>query len=89
MLIERAAYYLVRESRMPLVVSSLVSFAYVRPRSLVFGLMRRCRSRTSTVFGELLSRVLKIGRSASPSQFGLTSGIQRSRRSVVAQRACL
>jgi hypothetical protein len=50
--------------RKPLVVSSLVSSVYVRLRSLVFGLMRRCRSRTLTVFGELLSRLLKIGRSA-------------------------
>ncbi len=47
-----------------LVVSSLVSSVYVRLRSLVFGRMRRCRSRTLTVFGELLSLLLKIGRSA-------------------------
>src|SRR5947209_12526862 len=47
-----------------IVVSSLVSSVYVRLHSLVFGLMRRCRSRTLTVFGELLSRLLKIGRSA-------------------------
>jgi hypothetical protein len=46
-----------------LLVSSLVSSVYVRLRSLVFGLMRRCRSRTLTVFGGLLSRLLKIGRS--------------------------
>jgi hypothetical protein len=51
-------------SRGGIVVSSLVSSVYVRLRSLVFGLIRRCRSRTLTVFGELLSRVLKIGRSA-------------------------
>jgi hypothetical protein len=51
-------------SRGGIVVSSLVSSVYVRPRSLVFGLMRQCRSRTLTVFGELLSRLLKIGRSA-------------------------
>jgi hypothetical protein len=44
-------------------VSSLVSSVYVRLRSLVFGSMQRCRSRTSTVFGELLSQLLKIGRS--------------------------
>jgi hypothetical protein len=51
-------------SRGGIVVSSLVSSAYVRLRSLVFGLMQRCRSRTLTVFGELLSKLLKIGRSA-------------------------
>jgi hypothetical protein len=51
-------------SRAPggIVVSSLVSSACVRLRSWVFGLMRQCRSRTLTVFGELLSRLLKIGR---------------------------
>jgi hypothetical protein len=52
-------------SRGGVVVSSLVShpstFACVH---WVFGLMRRCRSRTLTVFGELLSQLLKIGRSA-------------------------
>ena len=46
------------------VVSSLVSFVYVRLDSLVFKSMRLSRSRTSTVFSGLLSRVLKIGRSA-------------------------
>jgi hypothetical protein len=46
------------------VVSSLVSSVYVRQRSLVFESRQPCRSRTLTVFGELLSRVLKIGRSA-------------------------
>jgi hypothetical protein len=50
-------------SRGGIVVSSLVSSVYVRLRSLVFGLMRRCRSRTLTVFGELSSSLLKIGRS--------------------------
>jgi hypothetical protein len=49
-------------SRGGIVVSSLVSSVHVRLRSLVFGLMQRCRSRTLTVFGELLSRLLKIGR---------------------------
>jgi hypothetical protein len=43
---------------------SLVSSVYVRLRSLVFGLMRRCRSRTLTVSNELSSLVLKIGRSS-------------------------
>lgn len=38
-----------------LVVSSLVSFIYVRLRSSVFGSMCRRRSRTLAVFGELLS----------------------------------
>jgi hypothetical protein len=51
-------------SRGGIVVSSLASFVYVRLHSLVFELMRRRRSRTLTVFGELLSRVLRIGRSA-------------------------
>jgi hypothetical protein len=45
------------------VVSSLVSSVYVRRRSLMFRLMRQSRSRTLTVFDELLSRLLKIGRS--------------------------
>jgi hypothetical protein len=35
---------------------------YVHLRSSGFRSMQRCRSRTLTVFGELLSRVLKIGR---------------------------
>jgi hypothetical protein len=47
-----------------LVVSFLVSSVYVRLRSSVFKSMRRCRSRTLTVSGELLSQLLKIGRSA-------------------------
>ena len=47
-----------------LVVSSLVSSAYVRLRSLVSDRMQHCRSRTLTGFGELLSQLLKIGRSA-------------------------
>lgn len=47
-----------------LVVSSLVSSIYVRVRSSVFNSMCWRRSRTLTVFGELLSRVLKIGRLA-------------------------
>jgi hypothetical protein len=51
-----------------IVVSSLVSFVYVRLRSLASGLMRRCRSRTLTLFGELLSRLLKSGRLAVRSQ---------------------
>jgi hypothetical protein len=51
-------------SRGGIMVSSLVSSVYVRLRSLVFGLMLRCRSRTLTVLGELLSRLLKTGRSA-------------------------
>jgi hypothetical protein len=45
------------------VVSSLVSSVYVRLRSSVFELVLRCRSRTSALFGELLSQLLKIGRS--------------------------
>ena len=46
-----------------LVVSSLVSSIYARLGSSVFGSSICCRrSRTLTVFGELLSRVLKIGR---------------------------
>ena len=47
-----------------LVVSSLVSSIYVRLRSSVFAPTDWRRSRTLTVFGELLSQVLKIGRSA-------------------------
>ena len=54
-------------------VSSLVSSVYVRLRSLVFGLMQRCRSWTLTVFGELLSRLLKIGRSAFGTALVVTS----------------
>jgi hypothetical protein len=42
-----------------LMVSSLVSFACVRLRSRVFRSTRLCTSRTLTVFGELLSRLLK------------------------------
>jgi len=41
-----------------IVVSSLFSSVYVLSRSSAFGSMRRCRSRTWTLFGELLSRVL-------------------------------
>jgi len=44
-----------------LVASSLVSSVYVRLRSGVFALMRWRRSRTSTVFDERLSQLLKIG----------------------------
>jgi hypothetical protein len=40
----------------------VVSSVYVRLRSLVFKSMQPCRLRTLTVFSELLSRVLKIGR---------------------------
>lgn len=45
----------------------VVSSVYVHLRSLVFGLMRQCRSQTLTVFAELLYRLLKIGRSALPT----------------------
>jgi hypothetical protein len=51
-------------SRWGIVVSSLVSSVYVRLRSSVSGSMRRCRSWTLTVFGELLFLLLKIGRLA-------------------------
>jgi hypothetical protein len=44
------------------VVSSLVTSVYVRLRSSVFVLMFWSRSRTLTVFGELLSQLLKIRR---------------------------
>jgi hypothetical protein len=53
-----------------LVVSSLVSSVYVRLGSLVFDRMWRCRSRTLTAFGERLSRLLKIGRSAVHPRHG-------------------
>jgi len=52
-----------REATDALVVSSLVSFVYVRLGSLAFESMRKCRSRTRALFGELLSQLLKIGRS--------------------------
>ena len=47
-----------------LVVSSLVSSIYVRLHSPAFKSTRRPRPRTLTAFGELLSQLLKIGRSA-------------------------
>ena len=53
------------------VVLSLVSSIYVHLRSSVFGSMCWPTSRTLTVFGELLSRALKIGRS------GIRSSIRR------------
>lgn len=39
----------------------LASYACVRRCSSAFGLMRRCRSRTLTVFSELLSQLPEIG----------------------------
>jgi hypothetical protein len=51
---ERVAACRVRESSMRAVVLSLVSSIYVRLRSLIFKSMWQCRSRTLTVFGELL-----------------------------------
>jgi hypothetical protein len=52
-----------REATDALVVSSLVSSVYVRLGSLAFESMRKYRSRTRALFGELLSQLLKIGRS--------------------------
>jgi hypothetical protein len=53
-----------REAAKPWRSHLLVSSAYVRQRSSVFRSMQRCRWRTYTVFGELLSQLLKIARSA-------------------------
>ena len=61
---EHLAECRVRKTRVRVVVSSLVSSVYVRLRSLVFKLTGPCRSRTLTVFGELLSQPLKSERSA-------------------------
>src|SRR6185312_15015455 len=53
-------------------------------------LMRQCRSRTSTIFGELLSQLLKIGRSAvdpAPDHHPLTTinGLRHDLLSVYVQ----
>jgi hypothetical protein len=67
-----------REATDALVVSSLVSSVYVRLGSLAFESMRKCRSRTRAFFGELLSQLLKIGRSAIRSR--ALAGHQRRHR---------